>query len=42
VEELERIFLEALAKARSFTLAGERLALTLSDGAVMRFRAAGG
>jgi heat shock protein HslJ len=38
VEELERIFLQALAKAKSFTLAGERLALTLSDGAVMRFR----
>ena len=42
VEELEQIFLQALAKAKSFTLAGERLALTLSDGAVMRFRNAGG
>jgi heat shock protein HslJ len=42
VEELERIFLQALAKAKAFTLAGERLALTLSDGAVMRFRSAGG
>lgn len=42
VEELERIFLQALAKAKSFTLAGDRLALTLSDGAVMRFHSAGG
>jgi heat shock protein HslJ len=41
VEELERIFLQALAQAKAFTLAGERLALTLSDGAVMRFHSAG-
>jgi heat shock protein HslJ len=42
VEELETIFLQALAKAKAFTLAGDRLALTLSDGAVMRFGRAGG
>jgi heat shock protein HslJ len=38
----ERDFLAALAKAQSFTLRGDSLELTLSDGGTMRFRASGG
>jgi len=39
VEDRQETYLAALAKARSYRLAGETLELTLSDGGRMRFRA---
>jgi heat shock protein HslJ len=39
VQKRERDFLTALAKAQSYTLRGDSLELTLSDGGTMRFRA---
>ncbi|MGH6917489.1 MAG: META domain-containing protein [Geminicoccaceae bacterium] len=42
VEDRQRTYLQALAKAQSYAVTGDRLELRLLDGGRMRFRAAGG